>query len=274
MKNLVISVSGGRSSGMVAHIVQNSPKYKDYNKLFIFANTGKENEGTLEFVHKMDKKWGLNIVWAEAVVALEKGVGIEAYVTDFEHASRNGEPFDAVIEKFNTPEIRGVPTSVAPYCSKALKTIPIDKYAKEYFGSNDYITAIGFRYEDLKNNRISAVGMKHDEHHIYPLLQDFGHYITQKDVLGFWRKQPFDLNIAPEDGNCDFCWQKKYSQKIAVLRKAPKKAEWWADKEARFGGTFDYRQKSVLRLLEEANKPILQTSIFDEQSFNCMCTGV
>ena len=74
-KLLVCTFSGGRTSAFMALLLKDLPKYKDFKKIFIFANTGKELPQTLEFINKCDKEWNLNIVWLEANVILEKGVG-------------------------------------------------------------------------------------------------------------------------------------------------------------------------------------------------------
>ena len=126
-QNLVVSFSGGRTSAMMAYHIFNSAEYRSkYELLFIFANTGKEREETLQFVHDCDVKWGLGTVWVESCVTLKHGVGLEALTTNFARASRKGEPFEAVIEKLNHTRSSGVPCITAPYCSENLKRIPID----------------------------------------------------------------------------------------------------------------------------------------------------
>ena len=49
-KLLVCTFSGGRTSAFMGKLLQEMPKYKDYQKVYIFANTGKEKEETLEFL--------------------------------------------------------------------------------------------------------------------------------------------------------------------------------------------------------------------------------
>lgn len=51
-KNLLISFSGGRTSAFMSLFIKEY--YKDYNKLFVFANTGKEKEETLTFVDECE----------------------------------------------------------------------------------------------------------------------------------------------------------------------------------------------------------------------------
>ena len=52
------------------------PDRHDYDIVIVFANTGKEDEGTLQFVHECETRWDLPIVWVEA-----------------KHIDRNGNTF-------------------------------------------------------------------------------------------------------------------------------------------------------------------------------------
>ena len=62
-----------------------------------FANTGKEDEATLKFVHDCEKHWNVPIVWLEYCDAKKSKDRWKK--VSFETASRNGEPFEAVIRK-------------------------------------------------------------------------------------------------------------------------------------------------------------------------------
>ena len=73
-KLLVCTFSGGRTSAFMGLMLKEHPKYKDFEKVYIFANTGKELPETLDFINKCDKEWGLNVVRIEADVQDEKGV--------------------------------------------------------------------------------------------------------------------------------------------------------------------------------------------------------
>ncbi len=73
-----------------------------------FANTGKEDEATLKFVNDCSINWNVPITWIEVT---------------YETASRNGEPFEAVIEKKNY-----LPNPVTRFCTIEMKIRPIANY--------------------------------------------------------------------------------------------------------------------------------------------------
>jgi predicted phosphoadenosine phosphosulfate sulfurtransferase len=50
--NILLSFSGGRTSAFMAKLIFELPKYKNFKKLVVFANTGKEKEETLKFVNE------------------------------------------------------------------------------------------------------------------------------------------------------------------------------------------------------------------------------
>ena len=60
-KLLVCTFSGGRTSAFMCQFLNMYKKYKKYDKVFLFANTGKEREETLQFINKCDKEWGLGV---------------------------------------------------------------------------------------------------------------------------------------------------------------------------------------------------------------------
>ena len=91
----LISFSGGRTSGYMLHkIVEAHGGTLPENVHVNFANTGKEREETLRFVHNCETSLGIKINWLEY---RNDTPGFE--VVGYNSASRNGEPFQALIEK-------------------------------------------------------------------------------------------------------------------------------------------------------------------------------
>lgn len=272
IKNLLISFSGGRTSGMMLYHILNSKKYNDFNKLVVFANTGLEREETLCFVRDCANLFNIKVHWLESVVRLEKGKGIEAISTDFKNASRYGQPFEAVIEKMNSGVYSGVPNQKSPYCSSRLKSIPINKYAKEYFKGEKYITAMGMRFEDMPK-RISraelSLSIEERNYKIYPLLEDFKKYISQNDVLDFWKKQSFDLQIHSSLGNCTLCYKKSEKKIINALRKQPCLSLFWSRMEGKYKTPF-FRGKQYTKDLLKKAKQSYTLDLFDNEDA-CFC---
>jgi 3'-phosphoadenosine 5'-phosphosulfate sulfotransferase (PAPS reductase)/FAD synthetase len=110
--------------------------------LFIFANTGDEEEKTLEFINRCSIGWNLNIVWVESVVHHNERKGSTYKVVDFKTASRNRGPFEEIIKKY------GIPNQNFPHCNRELKLAPINSYVKS-LGWKNYKTAIGIRSDEF-----------------------------------------------------------------------------------------------------------------------------
>ena len=229
-KTLVISFSGGRTSGyLTKRLLEEKNKWKDI--IVIFANTGQEHEKTLEFINNCDKKFGFNTVWIEAVAHPGRKKASTAKIVNFETASRDGKPFEDIIEKY------GIPWSKAGHCTRELKEQPIKNYLRD-LGLN-------------KTNRVMAIGIRADESHrkskfaeennfIYPLI-DWD--IDKEDVLSWWEDQDFDLEIPEHMGNCVWCWKKSYIKLVTVMREKPEAFDFPERMEKLHGRTGNIAQK-------------------------------
>ena len=200
---LNVSNSGGETS---AYMTRNL--MIEYGHIFdirpVFANTGEENEETLEFIKRCDDEFGFNTVWVEAVTHMEHGKGQTHKIVTFETASRNGEPYENYIEK------EGIPSMNYPQCSERLKTRAMHSYRKSV-GDHKNLTAIGIRTDE--DNRRSQYGTK-EYNLVYPLLDWIP--ADKQDVNTFWEDQPFRLDLKPHQGNCKTCW-KKSDQKLWLI---------------------------------------------------------
>lgn len=244
-KLLAVSFSGGRTSAFMCQFLLNYPKYKDYDKVFVYANTGLEHPNTLKFIEQCDIAFGLNLVKLEAKVNFTDGVGVGYNILDYKDLSTDGKPFANVVKKY------GLPTFIASMCTRSLKITPIDKYIK----------SLNYRYV------FSAIGIRHDERHrlskqaydkgqIYPLIDDI--QVDEHFIKSFWARQPFDLDIPDGFGNCDLCFKKSINNKMKVLQLAPDKAQFWLNLEQKFGTDkvprFDLRQNLSIADLIELSK--------------------
>ena len=62
--------------------------------------------------------------------------------------------------------------------------------------------------------------------------------ITKLAVLDFWKKQPFDLELAgPWEGNCDGCYLKSWASIMRMIRDHPTRMGWWPTMESVPRGT-------------------------------------
>lgn len=228
---LLISFSGGRTSAYMTWWIMNEWEDRDkYDIKIVFANTGLEEPGTLLFVHRCALKWGLDIVWVEARhkdengnTFSDKGWKVQHQVVNYFTAARcqkliSGEwawtPFEEMIS------VLGIPSTNSPFCSPQLKREAIESYA-ESIGWTDYYKAIGIRIDES-----SRLNKNWREEKIKYFFVD-PHPTMKRDVVLWWAKQDFDLEIDPDLGNCNGCWKKDMYRLTRIAKKRPDVFEWW-----------------------------------------------
>lgn len=201
---IVVSFSGGRTSAFMSWWLKNNSSEE---LRVVFANTGQEHESTLEFVNRCDKEWGLCVVWLEAKVNAGRA-GTTYTVVDFKSASRNGEPFERVIEKY------GIPNQSYPHCTRELKLAPINSWAKDNCPP-DRKMAVGIRADEMDRMQANAK----EKNIIYPLVSKIP---TDKSMVNrFFEAQDFDLDIPALMGNCTWCWKKTTRKHLTLLNTNP-----------------------------------------------------
>ena len=252
---MVISFSGGRTSAYLLHRVLQANNGLPDEAIVCFANTGKEDESTLQFVKDCQDNWGIPIRWLEY---RNNEQGWEQVT--FETASRNGEPFEQLIEKK-----KYLPNPVARFCTAELKVLVIKKYMKS-IGIDEFEQMLGIRKDEER--RVAKLR----ENNLTPLV-DVG--ISQHHVQDFWSKQSFDLGLNFRNGitplgNCDLCFLKGPNQVLSIIRSQPEKAIWWANQEQKIGGTFRSDRPNYSEMHKFANN---QTDMFstNDESIACFC---
>jgi hypothetical protein len=241
----LISFSGGRTSAYMLHeILQAHGGRLPDDVVVTFANTGKEREETLRFVHECGSRWGVQIHWLEWRQEGFEEVG-------FNSASRNGEPFKCLIDKK-----KALPNGTKRWCTSFLKIKPM----------HDYMCSLGYALGTFRE----AVGLRHDEGRrlltmyanndrdkrqcIAPLSKA---RVTKSDVMTFWRTSPFDLGLRSWEGNCDLCFNKGRAIRERICRDSPEAAIWWRDLELVTGNTFAMRESVEDILSYVARTPML-----------------
>ena len=274
---LVCTFSGGRTSAFMSQYIVNSSKYDNYDKLFIFANTGKERQETLDFINECDTQWNLDIIWLEAKIYETKGVGTSYNIVDYKTADRTGVVFETMLKKYP------MPNAFASNCTRELKLKPIEKYVKD-LGYKNYTTALGIRYDERHRKSLKAKENKI----IYPLCDDIK--VDSTFIRKWWDSQCFDLQLKDYEGNCDLCFKKSVRKRMTLIKENKDIAKWWIDMESKYGDEvvprFDLRSNlSVEEIVKKAQEPFQsvedvydlskkQVSIFNEDldyETDCFC---
>jgi len=250
-----ISFSGGRTSAyMLWRVLQSGGGQLPSEAVVCFANTGKEDEATLRFVQDCSEQWNVPIVWLEFQDTKSK-----FEVVNFKTASRDGEPFEALIRKR-----KYLPNPVARFCTGELKVLTIERYFKS-IDKPEFETMVGLRADEPRR----AAKMR--ESKLIPLF-DAG--VTQQIVQEFWRSHTFNLGLAFRDGvtasgNCDLCFLKGPHQIFSLIQEKPERAVWWAKMEETIG-TFRSDRPSYASMLQYSKD---QTNLFDpnEEAIACFC---
>lgn len=250
--NLLVSFSGGETSAFMSQWLNNHYEQYGYkNIVFVFANTGLENEQTLEFVEQCDKYFKLNVQWVEVSVFHGERKSSGYSLTDFDNAKRKGEPFEAVIQKY------GIPNQAFPHCTRELKQNPIKAFAKDWFDGKPYHTAIGIRQDeaDRMNEKARENGF------IYPLINRKMIPATKPMINFYWRSMPFRLNLKGYQGNCLTCWKKADKKLYQIYKENPKAFDFMDRMERKYplgkdGGrvTFFRNYRSATDIMVEAEK--------------------
>lgn len=243
---IVVTVSGGKTSARQAiWMTLNKDRVADYlgvpiaaiEYIYVFCNTGREHNETLDFVNRIDKTYfGGKVIWLEALIHHVKGKGTTHRITDYEHAHRNDEfktrrdthPFVQYVSKY------GVPNQSFKSCTRELKLRPQESFMRSLGfktgeKSRNYYTAIGFRTDEAhrRSNPEESKKMKV----IYPMLDI--ELMDKEDIEIFWEDRKERLTIPPWQGNCLTCFKKSQNKLNLVHIESPEAFEFnrWIEKE-------------------------------------------
>ncbi len=250
-KKLVVSFSGGRTSAfMCKWLIDNLSHIFDF--YFVFCNTGQEHEETLIFVDKCDKAFGLNLVWLEAVInPIYKKVTTHKIV-NFETADRDGSVFEDMVKKF------GLPNKSYPHCTRELKIRPIASWEKS-IGLDSALWALGIRVDEPK--RVRA-----DRKYMYPLVHLTE--VTREDVLNWWKKQDFDLNLPEHLGNCTWCFKKSLKKLLTLAKEETAIFDFPLRMETYYAGHGSHPEEGMSRAIFRENRSTVDILQMAQSEFN------
>ena len=277
-----ISFSGGRTSAFMLHKVleAHDGELPEFAKV-TFANTGKEMPQTLDFVNDVAKNWGVKIVWLERFARAAKEDEKNKYVyetkiVDYNSASRNGEPFAALIKAR-----RYAPNPVARFCTSDLKIRAIKEYLVDKCGFETPFTSfIGIRGDEQRRAVKLHGRIESGQENYLPLFLD---EVTAKDVGNFWNNNDFDLQLPNNNGvtdwgNCDLCFLKGTGKKQSIIRERPELADWWIEQEASLSadvGKAAYFRKDAPSYKMMQTIALEQSNIFEnmftDETIPCFC---
>lgn len=232
-----------------------------------FANTGKEREETLRFVHECATRWNVPVRWLEwrdrrkrtPILGRFEEVG-------FNSASRCGEPFKALIVSK-----KAVPNAFQRWCTTHLKFqvcsdfMEAQGYVKTSFRNYAWENVIGLRADEMLR-AFKKIAENHEQdnawHNFLPLVEA---RIRRFDVMEFWAEQPFGLGLRPGEGNCTKCMMKSRAAIVRDCRRDPADALDWAAMETLGGATFT-TEYSIIDLIAEAKaSPLLPLEPEDDE---------
>jgi hypothetical protein len=277
--NIICATSAGLTSVMMA--IKMKEWYPKCNIVNVFLNPSKEDIKSILFMEECDKYYNLNLVWLEAIINKEKGIGTGYVVRSVDTLHLNGEIFENGIEKY------GIPSRVNKWCNRELKLVPLEKYGNALFGVDNWSLAIGLRTDEI--DRISDNYLTNNT--FYPPFENGVDSILRNK---FWKDQPIKLKIKAYQGNCEFCFEKSKRKRMTIAVENPDKLIWWNNMEKKYslkqikgkdqynnmvlngGAYFGRMNESIEKIIEDAKKPfrkatdeyIYENDLFDFED-NC-----
>jgi len=214
--NVQIAFSGGRTSAFMLHkILEENGNLPDRVEV-TFQNTGREMPETLDFVAEVGQRWGVMITWLEY-----RGAAPFFEIVGHQGASRDGEPFEALIRKR-----KYLPNQQTRFCTTELKIRTAKRYLMS-LGWKHWVNCVGIRADEP--HRLNKPKPK-DRWTVWTPLATAG--VGRAQVSDFWKRQPFDLRLPNVKGNCwlgncDGCFLKSEASVAAFTRDFPERAAWW-----------------------------------------------
>ena len=267
----VVSFSGGRTSGYMLRKILDAHGGQPEDLVVSFQNTGLEHEGTYEFVARVAKEWGVDIVWLE--YDLDEDNKPTHRVVTPDTAAKNGEPYDRLIGKkkmLSHPRAR--------LCTGNLKIATLESYLATLTAFLDgYTNAVGLRADEPRR---SVNMLQQSDDTIERVVPLYRAGVAKGDVLAFWAEQDFDLELPlPSEilGNCVGCHLRGRGLLEQGMRHDPKLFDWWVAAETKLKtkagapATFRSDRPTYAKMVAGVKS---QGVLFagDDPSIPCFCT--
>lgn len=237
----LISFSGGRTSAyMLKQILDAHGGTLPDDVHVCFANTGKEREETLRFVHECGSRWDVPIRWLEWQdrEGRQTAAGDRFVEVGLNSASRRGEPFKALIRRKSY-----LPNATMRFCTAELKIDTLKQFMLS-IGFTNWSNIIGLRADEMRRIAKSEARNEAGKErwtNKWPMLLAG---IAARDVWKFWLggnvdpkaltealPQGFDLGLYPYEGNCDGCFLKGREVLMWQERERPGYLDDWIEME-------------------------------------------
>ena len=205
-----------------------------------FQNTGREHPKTYEFLKRLDDALGGRLVLLEFRKPLVKGAAPKesrAEVVTHATMDRTGAVLEDVLSTLaEFRETKGLgrvsPWARSRVCTAYAKHLTLRRYVAS-LGVDTFTTFVGLRADE--EHRVRALGAAEtaDRTMATPL---FRAGITKADVLEFWSRQSFDLELQEHQGNCTGCFLKDQADVARVMLEPETDASWWFRMEEEYPG--------------------------------------
>jgi 3'-phosphoadenosine 5'-phosphosulfate sulfotransferase (PAPS reductase)/FAD synthetase len=265
----LISFSGGRTSGyMLKHILDAHDGELPPDVHVCFANTGKEREETLRFVHECATKWDVRVRWLEFITDLKSaGPAGRFEEVGYNSASRNGEPLSRLIARKQAL----FSTVAGRWCTQFCKVgVMLDFMAANGFEPGAYAEVIGFRADE--GDRVYELPRRPSNAKRRLLFPLSVAKVRKPDVYAFWDEQPFDLQLQRGTGNCDHCPFLNTKNRVTRFRLNPAGSAWWKNHEEDLGFSFGFERMADIELMARQS-PVLPLSEDESEAADTDCMG-
>lgn len=237
--NVHVTLSGGRTSAYLLHRLLEANGDLPERVRVVFANTGREDPRTLDFVQQIAQRWSVKITWVQYLPAAPF-----FEIVSHNSAARNGQPFEQMIR-----HKRFVPNGGKRICTEQLKVRTARRMLVAE-GWKSWTKTLGIRADEPHRHDQNDQPREKIWMPLVPAI------VTKPMVLAFWRSQPFDLPQGVES-NCRLCFQLGLIQLARQMREEPDD-DFPERMEALGFGTFKGQPWSEIRKVA-----ISQTDMFD-----------